>query len=582
MSGPDAAAWAPLDSVTAAHGPALLGWAADGTRSRVCQVRGAAGSGKSTLLAWFLAGSVRNPETVTVHAAVLAEGLFADAFAWDLGRQLGYGPTSPSRLLDQLTADGRPLLVLVADLHRSGRGPADRPPSRPATLVQDVLGPLLRHPQVRAVVEVGETSLIEEWVEPADLETLDVGDEPLATAPDAEPPPLGLPRTDDGRVRWDEAPDAVREHALDHALHSDDPAAAVARLLADPGFLVHGSAVAIAVCLADERLPAPPGLRETWRLAAPRLSDRDVDPTERAALLHTAALGPSPALARFVAPLIEEHPYRAAWCRPGTPRTAVAVLPSNPGTLVTADPLGDLTTLDASAGRSLTAVRAPDAGSVRAQSIAALADDCLLLLADTGTLLPAAEDRYGTLDRITVHHGKAALDEPSALPTALGQSPCGTVLVIGDGRGGVHVWSPRQPEPGPLSRALHRAPVTAVTALVLPGDGHVLVMSAAMDGSVRLWETSADPMPAPVEQRPALPTALAVTRTDLGPLLAVAWNDALLHVWQVATGRMYSLPLLFPCSSLAFTAGPTLTVAGTHGTCALTLDTARMWTTEDD
>src|SRR5205085_10134553 len=136
-AGPDIAAWPPLEGAAAAHGPALLNWAADTSpkRPRVCLVRGARGSGKSQLLAWFLMGSAGHPRTV-VHAAVLAEGMLTDAFAWELGRQLGYGPLSPTRLLDRLVVDQRPLLLLVPDLHRSGRGPADLPPARPATLVE--------------------------------------------------------------------------------------------------------------------------------------------------------------------------------------------------------------------------------------------------------------------------------------------------------------------------------------------------------------------------------------------------------------------------------------------------------------
>ncbi|NUQ99111.1 MAG: hypothetical protein HOY79_22005 [Streptomyces sp.] len=55
--------------------------------------------------------------------------LFTDAFAWELGRQLGYGPLSPDRLLERLTADPRPPAALVPDLHLAGRGPADRPPA---------------------------------------------------------------------------------------------------------------------------------------------------------------------------------------------------------------------------------------------------------------------------------------------------------------------------------------------------------------------------------------------------------------------------------------------------------------------
>lgn len=123
---PDIASWPPLDDDKQALGRQLLDWAADGSGAapRLCLVRGAEGSGKSRLLAWLLAGTVGLPG-ITVHATVPSEGLTSESFAWELGRQLGYGPLSPARLLDQVALDERPLLLLVPDLHRAGAGPVD-------------------------------------------------------------------------------------------------------------------------------------------------------------------------------------------------------------------------------------------------------------------------------------------------------------------------------------------------------------------------------------------------------------------------------------------------------------------------
>lgn len=98
-----------------------------------------------------------------------------------------------------------------------------------------------------------------------------------------------------------------------------------------------------------------------------------------------------------------------------------------------------------------------------------------------------------------------------------------------------------------------------------------------MDGTVRLWETSADPMPAPVEQRPALVTAMTAARTADGPVLAVAWNDATLHLWHLLTSRVRPVPLLVPCQALALSPASRLTVGGPEGAYALRLDTARLW-----
>ncbi|MCD9880786.1 WD40 repeat domain-containing protein [Streptomyces guryensis] len=595
-TGPDITQWPPLDGVTATHGPALLAWAARARpeESRLCLVRGARGSGKSQLMAWFLAGSASRPST-TVHATVLSEGLFTDAVAWELGRQLGYGPLAPERLLERLAVDRRPLLVLVVDLHRSGRGPADRPAADPATLVRDLLAPLLALPQTRAVVEVGDTALLDGLESVGVVTTIDVGDEPFTAAgaaPTAEDGFL-LPRTPEGHVRWDHASETAREHALDRALTAPDPETALVELVRDPGFLVHGSTVSLAACLADERTPAPRGLRQTWRLAAPHLSDAQYETSDRAAVLHAASLESSSLLARYLLPLLADHSWAAVWARRDTTVSALAAVPGKPGTILAADPLGNVFEMDAGTGRYGVSVPQSAAGVPCLDGMAACAEHGALLLSDTGALHHTGEEPGGVLGRIAAHHGRAGLADADLRPTALGHSPCGRFVVIGDEQGGVHVWSLETSEAAPLSRVLHSAPVTAVTSLALPGEGQTLVMSTAMDGTVRLWKTSADPMPRPVEQRPALATAISAQQTSVGPLLAVAWNDASLHLWHLPSGRVRVLPLLLPCSSLACTSAPVvadqqppsdsrlrLTIGGSEGSYALSLNAARLWSDE--
>ncbi|WP_225851086.1 hypothetical protein [Streptomyces sp. HPF1205] len=628
---PDTTAWPPLEGAAAVHGPALLDWAAGPGRARYCLVKGARGSGKSQLLAWFLSGSAADPRT-TVHATVLSAGLFTDPFGWEVGRQLGYGPTPPDELLRRLAVDQRPLLLLVPDLHRAGRGPKDRPPADPATLVRELLVPLLELPQTRAVIEVGQSGLLDEWARGRFVETIDVGDGAYAGVREGEggaPAPAGdlaeqLVRTPEGRPRWDLAPEEVREHALDEALSGPDPDTAVRALITDPGFLVHGSPVAIAACLADERVVTPPGLRHTWRLAAPQLSDPDIvhDTPRRAALLHAAALGASPALARYLREPAAADVFTALWARTDTAVAALAPVPpgtvpegttdtrpapdsipgraERPADLVAADPLGAVVVLDGDSGRTTGGVPVTAANTVRAQSVAVCRDGSLFLLGESGVLRPAREgpsyssspsypaypsyEKDGTaavLARIAAHHGQAALRDPAAVPAALGQSPDGDVLVVGDEGGGVHVWRLDTPAPGdvPLSRPLHPAPITAVTCLQLPDDKLTLVMSAGMDGAVRLWEPSAEPMPTPVEQRPALPTALSAAHTPRGPVLAIAWNDATVTLWHIPTGRVHRLPLLTPATSLALTSTPSprLAFAGPEGVWTLSLDATRLW-----
>lgn len=254
-------------------------------------------------------------------------------------------------------------------------------------------------------------------------------------------------------------------------------------------------------------------------------------------------------------------------------------MPGEQGGLLAADPLGGLTLLDPATGRATAAVACPR--TVRPEGIAVRRDRSVLLLTDTGALQPVTLDTEGTaagvLGHIAAHHGQLTLKHPRMRPTALGQCPRSGITVVGDEQGNVHVWALETYHPTPHSQALHKAPVTAVTCLALPDDQHTLVMSAAMDGTVRLWATSADPMPDPVEKRPAFVTAMAAAHTAHGPVLAVAWNDASVHLWHVPTGRVRAIPLLVRCQALALSPGLHLTIGGPDGTYALRLDTPQLW-----
>ncbi|WP_228473060.1 hypothetical protein [Streptomyces cyaneochromogenes] len=582
---PDIASWPPLDDEKRAAGRQLLGWAADGSgaRRRLCLVRGAEGSGKSHLLAWFLAGSTGQPRT-TVHATVLAEGLTADTFAWDLGRQLGYGPLSPARLLDRVSQDERPLLLLVPDLHRSGAVPADLPAAAPATLVADLLEPLLSLPHLRAAVEIGDSGLL-----PADgAEIIDLGRGRTAAPGDRANPGKStfaelaatVPHTHDGRPDWAQAPAPALRHILAAALRTDDEGAAVRSLLADPGFLAHGSATALTATLADERIPVPGQLRQVWKRAAPELTAHHADSAERAALLHAAAVGTDAALTEYLRPLAQRHWWSAAWARPELPVGALAPVPGEKRRLLTADVTGRIRTCDTDTGAAAGATGSPP--SARPVSVAPRDAHSMLLLDETGVLLPVvAEDDPISgfmLGHIAEHHGSAALVDDGSQVTALGgggaQSP---YAIVGDRAGNVHVWSLSDYQDTPGSYRVHEQPVTAAACLHIPADDLTLTFSAALDGSVRLWETSGEPMPVPVEQRGCLATALAAADTSVGPVLAVAWSDAELHLWHVFSGRMRTLPLLHACSALALTPEGLLFVGGPEGLYAARLRLDGLW-----
>lgn len=579
---PDIASWPPLDDdQERALGRQLLDWAADDGRPPLFLVRGAEGSGKSRLLAWFLAGSAGHPRTA-VHAVVLAEGLSAEPFAWEMGRLLGYGPLSPARLLERVSRDERPVLLLVPDLHRAGAGPADLPAAQPATLVAELLGPLLSLPHVRAIVEVGESGLL-----PTDgAEVIDLGGDAPADTGGEEQAFADLlatvPHTADDRPDWAQAPAPALQRILDAALRVEDDGTAARGLLSDPGFLVHGSATALTAVLADERIPVPGQLRQVWRRAAPELTSQYDDSTARAAVLHAAALGTDESLTEYLRPLAERHWWSAVWARPELPVTALALVPGAERALLAAEVTGRLGTYDVDTGAP-TGVR-PGSASVRPGSVAPRdAGSALLLDEGADALLPwtpSPEDDPTAeivLGHIAEHHGAAALAGREARVTALGSGPGSPYAVVGDASGTLHVWNLAEYQDTPRSYGVHERPVTTATCLHLADEGLTLTFSGAADGSVRLWETSDEPMPVPVEQRAAVPTALAAAATPSGPVLAVAWSDGELHLWHVLSGRMHSLPLLHTCRSLALTPDGLLVVADPDGLYAVRLRLDRLW-----
>lgn len=600
---PDIATWPPLDEGKRASGQRLLDWAADGEGPRLCLVRGAAGSGKSALLAWLLAGTVGRPG-LTIHATVPSEGLTAESFAWELGRQLGYGPLSPDRLLDRVGADERPLLLLVPDLHRAGAGPADLPSAAPETLVAELLEPLLALPHLRAAVEVGTSGLLAAH---GDAEAVDLGegDGGGTERPSYAELAAGVPHSGDGRPDWSRAPEPVRRRILDAALRTDDQGAAVRGLLADPGFLVHGSAAALTAALADERIPVPGRLREVWRRAAPELTAYHPDSAERAALLHAAAVDTDPDLAEYLRPLAGQHWWTAVWARPALSVSALALVPGGEERrLLASDPTGRLRTYDVGSGAALGAWGRsdPSDGSdptdpsgasdgtvssiahpavVRPRSLAPRDAGSALLLDGSDTLVPlVTEDDPTTafaLGRIAEHHGAAALAGEESLVTALGaggaRSHC---AVVGDRGGTVHVWSLGEYQDVPRSHRVHEQPVTAATC-VDTAEGLTLTFTAGADGSVRLWETSAEPMPAPVQQRPLRTTALAAADTPAGPVLAVAWSDGEVHLWHVFSGRVRVLPWLRGCDALALTPEGLLVLGDGEGLYAVGVRVEGVW-----
>ncbi|WP_309054764.1 hypothetical protein [Streptomyces sp.] len=563
----------------------LLSWAVEpgaareGTR-RTAVVTGPPGSGKSRLLALFVAGAAApgsSPRPV-VHAVGFAEGQITRTLAWQLGRHLGYGPIEPAELLRRLGADPRPVLMVVTDLHRSGRGPADLPDARPHTIVENLINPLRALPGVRLILESDTPDLLggTDDVLVVEMER-GTGTEPgpVHQAPHPGPSMAAAPPPTPPARDWPTATPDEREHALDRALSTGT----AHQLLRDPGYLVYGSVPAVTAALADPRLPLPPGLRDVWDRAAPDLSAPDLPEPQRAAVLHSAAAGAQPKLAEYLRPLAETGPWITRWSLPE--RTTAAATLTAAGTFVAADALGRLTRYALADGRARTTLPAGTAWQPAA--LAPITPDCLLALDRTGALrpLPLVTDAPVPigLGSLLLHHNAATLAPPPAeLPTALAATA--RHAVVGDGRGRVHLWPLDFPAPETLTAYRpHRSPVAAAACLDV-GDT-VLVVTGGLDGTVVLWDSaSAAPLTEPLERRGSLPTALALADTDAaGPVLAVAWSDRRLHLWHLLSGRRAALPAPYRVGSLALTDDCLLLSSGPGGIRLTRLDPAALWAT---
>ncbi|MEU4091906.1 WD40 repeat domain-containing protein [Streptomyces sp. NPDC026673] len=544
MTAPGDAAWPPLDDALVPSGRALLDWAADGTAPRLCLLTGGRGGGKSRLLAWYVTGSGPHP-ALRVHALVPAAGLTAEVFTWEMGRQLGYGPLDAPDVLRRLARDARPVLLAVPDLHQAlGAAPAE--------IVGGLLGPLLRLPHVRLIVEaadsgtVGRLAPFREVALPGALSAT----EPAMDGEELAGLLASVPAGPAGSPDWERAPETVRARVLGLALATGT----AGRLTGDPGFLVHGPAPAITAALADSRTPAPPGLRAVWRRAAPALTGLGLTGPERAAVLHAAALADDPKLAAYLAPLARGHSWTARWASP-EPVTALTL---GGDALLTADPVGRLRLLDPATGGVRRGVPADPA--VRPVAAVSLAGSVLLL--DGNDFLHPAGDVSVALSRIADVHNPAA-----AAPTAL--AACGRHVVVGDAGGRAHLWDVDAHDRGAAGRTLHPAPVTALALLEVPAHDLTFCLSGGADGTLRLWETGTDPMPEPVDRREAVVTALAASDTPAGPMVAAAWSDGELHLWNLfeATRRVLTPP--HRAAALALAGDGTLFVAGTAGIAAL-------------
>ncbi|GAB3988232.1 hypothetical protein GCM10029978_110080 [Actinoallomurus acanthiterrae] len=199
---------------------------------------------------------------------------------------------------------------------------------------------------------------------------------------------------------------------------------------------------------------------------------------------------------------------------------------------------------------------------------------------------PASFTEGGTDDRLrwTAISTRATPPVPPDLPelgelpgrTAAATDEDGTTAVVGDATGHVHVWAADGPETE--DRALHRAPVTAITCYRRV-DGGSVVVSGDAHGVLRFWATVRAPSRTAFDRRRSPVAALASVRLETGPALAAAWADGLIRVWDLGTMDVADLRIGTGVESLALAADGVLYVTTGQGTAALRLDLDRLWPT---
>ncbi|PWI41610.1 hypothetical protein [Streptomyces sp. ICBB 8177] len=382
---------------------------------------------------------------------------------------------------------------------------------------------------------------------------------------------LGLvPRDRGGRPDWQRAPRYVLDHILAHA---PEPRAA-GELISDPGFLVHADAGAISRALEDPRVPTPPSLRAAWYPAAPILYGEayDAPRTEgaRAAVLHATALANAPRLAGLLEPAARAGGFVTRWSlprrvvpvpggpatRPAWPGAVTALAGGAGGTVVAADPLGQLRTLSTADGAVTgRTVNTPVTG---AAGLARLADDAFVLLDATGSALTV-----GPADPATWAVAAGRAEDSEAV--CLGGDPDGRAVAVGHADGTVRLYDAAGRESA--AARVSRVPLTAVGVL-RPRDEADVALVAGADGHLTVWAPPKPPLDQAFWMEGSPATAISLAETPVGAVYAVAWTHRVITVGRLEYGSARKLHVPHDVAAVTLAPDGTLVAAGYDGiTC---------------
>jgi hypothetical protein len=210
-------------------------------------------------------------------------------------------------------------------------------------------------------------------------------------------------------------------------------------------------------------------------------------------------------------------------------------------------------------------------------------------------------DRQGRWTVLTASDLPLPTTDPAAIPLAEligGDEPAGrTVWAVdaglgmaaaGDQAGGLHLWRldrtggapttpPARETPGaPAGRAAHDAPVTAIACIHLDGCGPTVV-SGDSAGLVQLWSPDIDEGSDPIARRSAKATGISAAELPTGPVVAAAWTDGTIRLWDVRSGADADLPLGPGIETLTLRPDGTLAVGGQTGTATVELHPEQIW-----